>query len=130
MRTVTFSLGWYYLSYSQFTRGALMMLILAVCKVLVTFEPPIHLGYQLVICSLVVEHPSAKSAGVGFDSSNSSQAHFKTKIFYLFSFCFLFFTAFTSQLPSCQRDEGLNGVEVLESVLNRNKPSEGFFCTN
>ena len=127
-----FKLGWYYLSYSQLTMGALMMLILAVCKVVVTFEPSITSAYHLVICSLVVEHRSSKSAGQGFDSSDSFRAHDKTKtkfvIFHQVSFCF--FYSFTSQLPSCQRDEGWNGVEGLESVLNRNKLIEGVFRTN
>ena len=108
-----FKLVWYHLSYSQLTMGALMMLILAVCKVVVTFEPSITSAYHLVICSLVVEHRSSKSAGQGFDSSNSFWAHDKTKtkfvIFHQVSFCF--FYSFTSQLPSCQRDEGWNGVE-------------------
>ena len=89
--------------------GALMMLILAVCKVVVTFEPSIISAYQLVICSLVVEHRSSKSTGQGFDSSNSFWAHDKTKtkfvIFHQVSFCF--FTASHLNCPavSVMKDE-------------------------
>ena len=112
-----------------------MMLILAVCKVLVTFEPPIHL--RLPISYLQPsgraserKNPQVWGSTLPIRLRLISKRKQNALFFTDFLSVFLFFTAFTSQLPSCQRDEGLNGVEVLESVLNRNKPSEGFFCTN
>ena len=126
-----FKLVWYHLSYSQLTMGALMMLILAVCKVVVTFEPSITSAYHLVICSLVVEHRSSKSAGQGFDSSNSFWAHDKTKtkfvIFHQVSLFLLQLHISTAQLSAWWR---MKWGWRLESVSNRNKPIEGVFRTN
>ena len=112
-----------------------MMLILAVCKVLVTFEPSVHLS--LPISNL---QPSGRAfereirrCGVRIFQFVSGSFQNENKILHFLLIFFLllfFFTAFTSQLPSCQRDEELNGVEVSESVLNINKPSEGVFLTN
>ena len=126
-----FKLVWYHLSYSQLTMGALMMLILAVCKVVVTFEPSITSAYHLVICSLVVEHRSSKSTGQGFDSSNSFWAHDKTKtkfvIFHQVSLFLLQLHISTAQLSAWWR---MKWGWRLESVSNRNKPIEGVFRTN
>ena len=75
----------------------------------------------------MVEHRSAKSAGpirLRLVTKRKQNSLFFTE------FPTVSITAYTSQLPSCQRDEGLNGVEVSDTVLNRNKPSEGFFRTN
>ena len=112
-----------------------MMLILAICKVLVIFEPPIHL--RLPISYLQPsgraserKNPQVWGSTLPIRLRLISKRKQNSLFFTDFLSLFLFFTAFTSQLPRCQRDEGLNGVEVLESVLNRNKPSEGFFCTN
>ena len=109
-----------------------MMLILAVCKVLVTFEPPIHLRLPISYLQPSGRASERKNPQVwGSTLPIRLRLISKRKQNSLFFTDFLsVYTAFTSQLPSCQRDEGLKGVEVLESVLNRNKPSEGFFCTN
>ena len=112
-----------------------MMLILAVCKVLVTFEPSIHLSLPIsyLQASGRASEREIRRSGVRIFQFVSGSFQNENKILYFLLIFFLllfFFTAFTSQPPSCQRDEELNGVEVSESVLNMNKPSEGVFLTN
>ena len=109
-----------------------MLLILAVCKVLVTFEPSIHLSLPIsyLQASCRASEREIRRSGVRIFQFVSGSFQNENKILYFLLIFSAFFSDFTSQLPSCQRDEGLNGVEVSESVLNRNKPSEGFFRTN
>ena len=97
-------LGWYYLSYSQFTRGALMMLILAVCKVLVTFEPPIHL--RLPISYL---QPSGRASereirrcGVRLFQFVSGSFQNENKILYFLLIFFLFYIFYSLHIPTAQ----------------------------
>ena len=110
-----------------------MMLILAVCKVLVTFEPSIHLSLPISYLQ-----PSGRASERKNPQVRGSTLPIRLRLvtkrkqnsLFFTEFPTVSITAYTSQLPSCQRDEGLNGVEVSDTVLNRNKPSEGFFRTN
>ena len=128
-----FKLVWYHLSYSQLTMGALMMLILAVCKVVVTGIRTLH-NLSLPLSYL---QPSGRASEFEICRSGVRLFQFvlgsrqnENKIRYFSPSFFLFLLQLhisTAQLSAWWR---MKWGWRLESVSNRNKPIEGVFRTN